>query len=219
MLNALLSILSAKEKTMILNKMQSEVVTSKKRFVVVTAQAGAGTTYALIYKLLHELSKSPNNMGVFLRRTSTQARGHINHMLEKVDKARYSQKSGILTVPYGGKKVKIKFLGLDDLKLDEYIPIIAIDQASQFDNIPDIINCSGRVVLSDFISQIEEKDSWAYSTRLLRDSCSGPEWDPCVDHIVGYTHDNPGISPEYVEAVFGLDDKYLARLTRVKFKK
>lgn len=204
---------------MILNKMQREVVASEKRFVVVTAQAGAGTTYALIHKLMHELSKSPNNMGVFLRRTTLQAKAHINHLLENMDKARYSEKSNILTVPYNGKRVKIKFLGLNELEMDQYIPIIAIDQASQFENLGDIINCSGKLVISDFISQIEEKDSWAYSTKLLKDSQLGPQWAPCVDHIVGYTHDNPGISPEYIEAVFSLEDRHLARFTRVKFKK
>lgn len=203
---------------MILNKMQKAVIDSEKRIIVVTAQAGAGTTAALITKLMDEAAKNSSNMGIFLRRTTPQVMGHVQQILRENPKARYSSVSNILTTIYNGKEVKIKFLGLESLVLCNYIPLIAIDQASHFTNMAEIVNTSGKVVISDFISQVEQKDSWAYSSGLLEKSGHMPIWKGNVDHIIGYSHDNPGLSPEYLESIYGLDEKDISRFMRVKFK-
>ncbi|WP_284161629.1 hypothetical protein [Burkholderia pseudomallei] len=200
-------------------KMQEDVINSKKRVVVLTAQAGSGRTTALIVKLLDEAANNPRNMGVFLRRTQSQIKWHVEGMLNKFPKSRYSKVSGILTAPYKGKTVKIKFLSVDDLNVDEFIPLIAIDQAGQFNNIPDIIKASGRVIISDYISEIEEEDSWAYESGLLTNpSGEKPIWDNCVDHVVGYAHNNPNLRPEYLEALYNCNSKDVEHLMRVKFK-
>lgn len=200
-------------------KMQEDVINSKKRVVVLTAQAGSGRTTALIVKLLDEAANNSRNMGVFLRRTQSQIQWHVEGMLDKFPKSRYSKESGILTVPYKGKTVKIKFLSGDKLNTDEYIPLIAIDQASQFRNIPDIIKVSGKVIISDFIFEIEYKDSWAYNSGLLTNpSGEKPIWDDCVDHVVGYSHNNPHLRPEYLEAVYNCNPVDVDHFMRVKFK-
>lgn len=203
---------------MILNKMQKAVINSQKRVIVVTAQAGSGTTAALITKLMDEAAKNSSNIGIFLRRTTSQVMSHVQQILKENPKARYSSASNILTTVYKGKEVKIKFLGLESLDLCNYIPLIAIDQASHFTNIADIVNTSGKIVISDFISQVEEKDSWAYSSGLLEKSGPVPVWRGHVDHIIGHSHDNPGLSPEYMECLYGLDERDISRLMRVKFK-
>lgn len=202
---------------MILNKMQKAVIDSEKRIIVVTAQAGAGTTAALITKLMDEAVKNSSHMGIFLRRTTAQVMAHVQKILEENPKARYSSVSNILTTVYNGKEVKIKFLGLESLSLCNYIPLIAIDQASHFTNIAEIVNTSGKVVISDFISQVEQKDSWAYSSGLLEKAGSVPVWKGYVDHIIGYSHDNPGLSLKYLETIYGLDGEDISRFMRVKF--
>lgn len=200
-------------------KMQEDVINAKKRIVVLTAQAGSGRTTALILKLLDEAANNPKNLGVFLRRTISQIFWHVEKVRKDFPKSRYSKESGILTVPYNGKTVKIKFLSGDDLNTDEYIPLIAIDQACQFGNIPEIIKASGRVIISDYISEIEEEDSWAYNSGLLTNpSGEKPIWDNCVDHVVGYAHNNPHLRPEYLETLYNCNPKDVDHLMRVKFK-
>lgn len=193
---------------MIPNKMQQEVLSSDKRFVVITAQPGSGSTTALILKLAQEVGRTDKKIGVYLRRTSPQILYTIRSFLKEIPGSRWSSKSNILTFKYLDKKVKIKMLSLDTLDIGVYIPCIAIDMGSHFDDLNDVFSTSGKIVICDFASQVRLKDSWAYRSGLIDDLDGTIIWKPFVDHIVGYNNQNPGLSQGYIDAVQNLPPEH-----------
>lgn len=202
---------------MILNQMQKDVLSSNKRIVVITAQAGAGSTTALMLKLADEASKSKNNLGVFVRRTQAQVLGFIDYFLRQDKKARYSSSSSILTFKHNDKKVKIKMLSYNEIDFNEYIPFVAIDTASHFNDLSELFSISGKIVISDFMSNVEQKNSWAYSNGLLKDLGGQPIWNISVDHIKGFQKDNLGLDSKYIEYVSKLNPVDFTRLMKVDF--
>lgn len=199
------------------NKMQQKVLDSKKRVVVITAQAGSGSSTALVLKLADEASKSNNNLAILLRRTTNQVHCATHLFLKLFPDARVSEGSGIITFKYNNKNVKIKFTTPDSLDLDSYLPLVAIDCASQFSNIPEIVNCSGKIIISDFMSNVEQKDSWAYKSNLLLDVDGKATWEPCVDHIVGFNRHNPGIGEDYLQCLDRVSADSYRKLMQTSF--
>lgn len=201
---------------MILNRMQKEVLLSEKRVVVITAQAGSGTTTALLLKLADEASKNTNNLVVYVRRTYPQVLSVIQSFLCSMPKSRYSEKSRILSFQYKGKKVKIKMLDFDSVMKEPYVPVVAVDIGSNFDNLPMLIDNSGKIFISDFAKDVGKKNSWAYGSNLISDIAGIPTWKNNVDHIVGYNLDNPGLSDSYHHHVNFLDKDSYDRLMSVE---
>lgn len=205
---------------MILNKMQQNLLSSNKRIMVLTAQAGAGTTTAIFLKLADEATKNKNNLVVYLKRTCKQIDSAVASFIKIESTARYSPDSNILTFKYNNKKVKIKMLSLDNLEMEKYIPVIAVDGASNFDRevIKNIISVSGRIILSDFISHVQDKESWAYLSNLLQDVDGKQTWSIAVDHLTGLQKDNPGLPETYIKTFDNLDHEIYNELMRINFK-
>lgn len=199
------------------NKMQQEVIDSKKRITVITAQPGSGSTTALILKLAEECSKSSNNLGILIRRTPTQVKYFKESFLRRYPGSRISKESGIITFKYNSKTVKIKIASVDDLDLYNHIPLVAVDCGCQVEILPDIINCAGKIIVSDFMCSLEEKDSWAYKSGILEDIDKKPTWKPYVKHVVGFTRDNPGLDEEYLTCLDNLRQEVYSRMMQVRF--
>lgn len=198
------------------NEMQQKVLDSKKRVIVITAQAGSGTTTAIILKLLDEAFLHPNNLSVLVKRTSAQRQREIENFLSRYPNARYSPSSGIITVKKGSKKAKIKIVDFDSFEFDKFNHAVGIDCASQFSDLQGILNCSGKVIIGDFAVNCKEESSWALKSGLLtQDSLGKYSWDVCVDNVIGFIGDNPSITDEYKRLVYSCNPETVHRLNCV----
>lgn len=177
------------------NKLQYEVLTSDERITVITAEAGAGSTYALILKALQSCLEHKINCTFFVPAvTSAMAAGGIVEAIKSVagESVRFSDKSMIFTFPNDSK---VKIIPCRD---DNLIPTMGLSRELMlFDaNVPNKfkefhLKRARDAVVVDTIAAIEKEDSWANNLNLLvkeRGKIVG--FVEGIKHIKGYLSDN-----------------------------
>lgn len=160
-------------KIIVANKLQYEVLNTDSRITVVTAQAGAGSTTALILKAIKSCNEKQVTCSLFVPTTHHAIReGGIVSVIKSMigDSARFSEKSIIFTF---SNNSKIKVLPCHgDWALEASMGLSR--DLLLFDcNIPDkfityhLPRAYEAVVIDDIV-EIEKEESWANQLNLLR---------------------------------------------------
>ncbi len=185
---------------MILNTMQQRVVASKKRITVITAQAGSGSSTALLYALIEVAKNDPTGLVLFCRATDIQSRNQAAIFAESIPNARYSPRSQILTVRVGlTRKVKIKFVDSRYHFNDSYVSAIAFDHNIDKDVLRKVLLVAGRIYINDWSKNIAE--TWGIDLGLVVPVGDGLDFIPAVENIKGLTVDNPGLPQQYIDCI------------------
>jgi len=175
------------------NKMQQQVLNSQARLTVVTAEPGAGATYALLIKAVGECRESDKLVTLFVPTIAhaKAAGGAVQELNKLVEgSARYSDKSLIFTFNNGSK---IKITPCQDINTTLGL---ARDLMLFDANIPDEFICfhltrAYKSVVVDSIDNIEKEDSWANQLNLLvKEGGLIKGFVDGVEHITGSLDDN-----------------------------
>lgn len=187
---------------MILNSMQQRVVASKKRITVITAQAGAGSSTALLLSLIEIAKSDKAGLVIFCRATSHQAVYQAESFAKQFPNARYSKESGILTIKsWTGKNVKIKFVASDYEFNDDYVAAVAFDHHVNANVLKKVIKIAGRVIINDWASDIP--NGWGIETGLVVGEPGKFKFISEVENVSGLYADNPGVQGDYVKYLEG----------------
>jgi len=153
------------------NKMQSEVLNSDARHIVITAEPGAGATYALVLKAIKTCLERKINCSFFVTTThAALASGGVTEIVKNLikDSVRFSQKSLIFTFENGSKLKLIPTHGGIDSTLCLSRDLMLFDA-----NVPNEFKSfhlprAYEAVVVDSIQKLEEPESWANQLGLLK---------------------------------------------------
>lgn len=176
------------------NKLQTEVLKSKERITVVTAEPGAGATTALVLKAIQACHERQINCSFFVptQFNATRDGGVVSYIFQYIDPTvRFSHKSLIFTF-HNGSKLKIVPCdsGLElTMSLSGDLMLFDSNVCNKFIQ-RNLLRASQAVVV-DSICKIERLGSWANELKLLNKVddkiigfCDG------INHITGKLGDN-----------------------------
>lgn len=176
------------------NKLQTEVLKSKDRITVVTAEPGAGATTALVLKAIQACQERQINCSFFVPASfnATRDGGVVSYIFQYIDPTvRFSNKSLIFTF-HNGSKLKIVPC---DSELEQTMSLsrdfMLFDSNIRDEFIDFHILRAYEAVIVDNINDIEKEGSWADTRGLLQKQADKVvSFVEGINHITGKLEDN-----------------------------
>ena len=183
-----------------LTKLQNEIMQTNSGCNLVTAQAGSGTTWGLLFKAISYCLEAENRNVSFFKATQDQICevGGILDTARSILKGcdyRLSLMSNILTFS-NGSKIKFQSCGNGvEPTMGLCRDLMLFDVGCQHDIIQHHVVRARCSIVADNVERLQEESSWIRSLGLLNNGIGGWKLSPVVNHIKVFQRDNIHLCP------------------------
>jgi hypothetical protein len=183
-----------------LTKLQNEIMQTNSGCNLVTAQAGSGTTWGLLFKAISYCLEAENRNVSFFKATQAQIceAGGILDTARSILKGcnyRLSLMSNILTFS-NGSKIKFQSCGNGvEPTMGLCRDIMLFDEGCDNRVIQHHVIRAGCSIIVDNVERLQEESSWIRSLGLLNNGIGGWKLSPVVNHIKVFQRDNIHLCP------------------------
>ena len=187
-----------------LNPFQEKVLSSGSRITILTAEPGAGLTTALLLKGIQDSLEFKKPFVIFVAsyHGNNFADFYAKSILQYYPEVKVSNKSNIITVKVGKKKVKIKCVADASSLLSQYVPVFCID-GSRTGNLLTLSLMSGKLNIGGNGSYFRDNNQLTWIKNLE----SHQKW--LIGVVKGDTKDNlKNLGAAYCQALQELPESY-----------